>query len=198
MKNITILPNCVDMKDYDGVKLGPLRNTLIFTGSFHYKANYEAMVWFLDKVFPTIRKQVPDAELTITGDHCGLPLPSIENVRLAGYVDDIRSLIAKSWVSLAPLLTGGGTRLKILEAMALRIPVVATSKGAEGLEVEAGRDLFIANTPEDFAQCVIQLLREPDIRKKLSDNGYKVVSEKYDWAGVMPKFLELVERVAVG
>ena len=195
-KNVTVIPNCIDLREYDGYERRSARNTLIFTGSFRYQANYEAMVWFLGKVFPLICDQVPDVELVITGDHCGLPLPTTEQVKLAGYVDDIRAYIAQSRVSLAPLLTGGGTRLKILEAMALGVPVVATSKGAEGLEAQAGRDLFVADRPEDFARAVIRLLREPETRKSISENGRQFIGKNYDWTEIMPRFLELIENVA--
>ena len=95
----------------------------------------------------------------------------------------------------APLHTGGGTRLKILEAMALGTPVVATSKGAEGLDVQAGQHLLIADTPQDFAAQVIRLLREPGLRRRLAENGQQLVQQRYDWAGVLPRFLDLVDQV---
>jgi glycosyltransferase involved in cell wall biosynthesis len=141
---------------------------------------------------------VPGVGLTITGDHAGLPLPCTNHVSLAGVVDDVRPLIASASVSLAPIRVGGGTRLKILEAMALRAPVVATSKGAEGLDVRDGEHLLIADTPEAFADATIRLLKEPGLRERLADNAYQLVREHYDWAVVMPRFLHLVERVAHG
>ena len=103
------------------------------------------MQWFVGRVFPLILEQIPDVELIITGDHANLPLPKTQNVTLAGYVDDIKSLVASCDVSLAPLWSGGGTRLKILEAMACGTSVVATSKGAEGLLVQNGRHLLITD-----------------------------------------------------
>lgn len=195
-QSIEVIPNSVNLSSYDGIQEVPRPNTLIHTGSFSFSANYEAMLWFLREVFPRIQAQVPDAHLSITGDHANRPLPPASNVTLTGFVDDVRPLIASSWISLVPLHTGGGTRLKILEAMALGTPVVATSKGAEGLDVQAGRHLLIADTPETFAQSVVRLLREPELRKQLADNAYQLVREKYDWRVVMPRFLELVERVA--
>ena len=145
---------------------------------------------------PRLQAEIPDVCLTITGDHANLPLPSTENVTLTGFVDDIRPLIASSWISLAPIQVGGGTRLKILEAMALRTPVVATSKGAEGLDATPGEHLLIADTPEAFAATTVRLLREPELRQYLADNAYQLVSQKYDWAAAMPQFLNLVDRVA--
>ena len=194
--SIEVIPNCVNLADYQDVCETPQPNTLIFTGSFRYFANHDAMVWFLREVYPRIRAQVLTVRLSITGDHANLPLPPVDNVTLTGFVDDVRPLIASTCVSLVPMRLGGGTRLKILEAMALRTPVVATSKGAEGLAVQHDKHLLIADTPEAFAEAVVRLLKEPGLRKRLADNAYQLVREKYDWAVVMPRFLNLVERVA--
>jgi glycosyltransferase involved in cell wall biosynthesis len=117
-------------------------------------------------------------------------------VTLAGYVNDIGALIASSAVSLAPLWSGGGTRLKILEAMAIGTPVVATSKGTEGLDARNEEDLLIADTPEHFADGVTRLLRDPKLHSHISSNARRLVMEKYDWMGVMPGLLSLIERVS--
>jgi polysaccharide biosynthesis protein PslH len=154
------------------------------------------MQWFVTKVFPTILEQIPDVRLLITGDHAGLPLPAFSNILLTGYVDDIKPVIASSSISLAPLLRGGGTRLKILEAMALGTPVVATSKGAEGLGAVSGEHLLIADSPEDFACRVMQLLKNPNLHDHISKNGKRFVKEKYNWETAMPHFLQLVESAA--
>lgn len=101
------------------------------------------MVWFLDEVYPIIRQNVPQLRLTITGDHAGKPLPSADGVTLTGFVDDVRPLIAGAGAAVVPIRQGGGTRLKILEAMAVGTPVVATSKGAEGLDVTDGENILL-------------------------------------------------------
>ena len=194
-KEIMVLPNCVNGKEYETLRVDPTPNQLVFTGSFRYHTNYEAMLWFVGDVFPKVLDKIPDAHLVITGDHAGLSLPSSRNVTLAGYVDDIASLIASSTVSLAPLWSGGGTRLKILEAMAIGTPVVATSKGAEGLDVISGEHLFIADDPQQFAEFVIRLLGENDLRAKISSNARSFVGENYDWAKVMPKLFSLLGRI---
>jgi glycosyltransferase involved in cell wall biosynthesis len=192
---IEVIPNGIDLEDYVDIPRVPSANQLIFTGSFRYAPNHEAMLWFLEKVYPLIRAQAPDVCLTITGDHAGLPLPAVENVRLTGFVEDIRPLLASAWVSLAPFRSGGGTRLKILEAMALGVPVVATTKGAEGLDYQPGRDLLIADAPDEFAERVIRLLKEPGLRDWIGENGYQLVRQKYAWSVVMPRFLSLVQRL---
>jgi glycosyltransferase involved in cell wall biosynthesis len=197
-QKVEVLPNCISLDDFKGVHVDHNHCRIIYAGSFRYKPNYQAMQWFIGRVFPLVLQQIPEVELIITGDHANLPLPSLEHVKLAGYVDDIKSLVASCDVSLAPLWSGGGTRLKILEAMALGTPVVATAKGAEGLLVQHGRHLLIADEPEKFAEHVVQLLKNKDLRNQLSENALQLVKEHYDWPGLMPKVLRLVERAASG
>jgi polysaccharide biosynthesis protein PslH len=105
-------------------------------------------------------------------------------------------LIARSCASIVPLHTGGGTRLKILEAMALGTPVIATSKGAEGLAAQNTEHLLVADQPTAMAQAVVRILREETLRRRLADNAYHLVQEQYDWERLMPRFLDLIEQVA--
>jgi glycosyltransferase involved in cell wall biosynthesis len=154
------------------------------------------MVWFVRDVFPLILEKAPQTQLVITGDHAGLPLPPSPNVTLAGYVDDIGALIASSTISLAPLWSGGGTRLKILEAMAIGTPVVATSKGAEGLDGISGEHLFIADEPRQFAEDVLRLLGDTGLRTRMSLTAHSFVGEKYDWTKTMPRLFNLLENIS--
>ena len=195
-QNVEVIPNCMNLADYDQVRVEKRPNSLIFTGSFTYHVNHQAMEWFVGEVNPLVQAQIPDVQLSITGDHANLPLPPANNVTLTGFVDDIRSWIASSCISLAPIFMGGGTRLKILEAMALRTPVVATSKGAEGLDVQHGKHLLLADTPQAFADAVVRLLQDPDLYQTIANNGYQLIAEKYDWPSVTPHFLTLVQRTA--
>ena len=194
--NVELIPNCMNLADYDSVRVAKRPNSLIFTGSFTYHVNHQAMEWFVREVNPLVQAQIPDMQLSITGDHANLPLPPANNVTLTGFVDDIRSWIAASCVSLAPLFMGGGTRLKILEAMALRTPVVATSKGAEGLDVEHGKHLLLADTPQAFADAIVSLLQNPDLYQSIAYHGHQLIAQKYDWPSVTPHFLQIVERTA--
>ena len=195
---VELIPNCVDLTSYQDVLASPQPGTLIFAGSLSYSANHDAMTWFLRHVYPLIKTQVPTVRLTITGDHANRPLPPAADVELTGLVDDVRPAVASSWVSLAPIRLGGGTRLKILEAMALRSPVVSTTKGAEGLEVRDGEHLLLADTPAAFADAVLRLLQERQLRRRLTDRAYHLVAEQYHWPAVMPRFLQLAEYAAAG
>ena len=194
-KKIEIIPNCVQMKDYEHVNVDPIPNQLIFSGSFRYHANYEAMLWFVREIFPIILEQLPDTKLIITGDHNNQSLPSTKNIILTGYIEDIKPVIASAWVSIAPLLIGGGTRLKILEAMAIGVPVVSTSKGAEGLDVNHGEHLLIANSPNEFANDVLMILRDRNLREHLVVNARNLVKDKYNWEVVNNRFVQIADQV---
>jgi glycosyltransferase involved in cell wall biosynthesis len=192
---VELVPNCVDVAGYAAVRETVEPHSLIFTGSFRYFANHEAMTWFLAHVYPLIQRAVPDVRLIITGDHADLPLPSATNVTLTGLVDDVRPLISRAACSVVPIHTGGGTRLKILEAMALGTPVVTTSKGAEGLGAEPDRQLLIADSPQAFAAAVVRLLTTPELRGRLAAAAHAFVLERYDWGATLPRFLDLVGRL---
>ena len=167
---------------------------MIFPGLFRYRVDHEAMMWFVGEVFPLVLDQIPDAELIITGDNLNLPLPLQNNVHLTGYVDDVRQWIANSAVALAPLWSGGGTRLKILEAMALGVPVVATSKGAERLEACNGEHLLIADSPDEFASHIMSLRQDQVLADRIASNARRFVNTIFDRSIFMPRFLRLVEQ----
>jgi polysaccharide biosynthesis protein PslH len=193
--NIEIIQNCIELNNYSSVSAIPSANQIIFTGSFRYHANYEAMLWFVRHVYPIIRESLPETQLIITGDHANMPFPPTDGVVLAGFVDDINKYIKSSWVSIAPLWSGGGTRLKILEAMGLGTPVVSTTKGAEGLDAQPGEHLLIADTAETFANHVLAILRDKPTHDRLALQAKEFVKNKYNWDLVLPRFLGLVERI---
>lgn len=194
-EKVEIIPNGVKVQDYETIMRNPIPNTLIFTGSFRYSANYEAMMWFVSQVFPLIQAEIPDVRLIITGDPAGKRLPFNPQVSQTGVVPDVREWIASSWVVVAPLQTGGGTRLKILEAMALRTPVVSTSKGAEGLDVHSPKHLIIADSPAEFARAVIAICQDPALREKIATSAFDLVKEKYDWDSILPRYQEILTGI---
>jgi glycosyltransferase involved in cell wall biosynthesis len=154
------------------------------------------MCWFVGDVYPLIHARVPDVQLTITGEAANRPLPAAPNVVHTGHVENVRPLVASSCISVAPIRIGGGTRVKILEAMALGTPVVATSKGAEGLDVCHGVHLLIADTPHAFAEQVLRLLADPGLRRELSRNARDVVEARYNWKAIGCRFEELLASLA--
>ncbi len=196
---VSVVPNGVDTTHYAGNFGAPEADTLVYSGALTYFANFDAMSFFLHEVFPLVRAQRPNVKLSITGRLDGTPVDRLahnEGVRFTGYVDDIRPVVGRSWSSVVPLRIGGGTRVKILESLALGTPVVATSKGVEGLDLEAGRDILIADEPADFAAALLRLLQDPELRVRLSHNGRQAVSAKYDWQVIGQQFNDLIEAVA--
>jgi glycosyltransferase involved in cell wall biosynthesis len=193
-KRVHVIPNSVDADEEDTVR-DRIPGSMIFTGSLRYAPNRAAMTWFMNEVFPAVRSQVPNARLTITGHVGEQPPTPVSNVVLTGRVPDVRPLVRASEVSLAPIHDGGGTRLKILEAMALRTPVVATAKAAEGLGARDGEHLLIADTPGAFANAVVRLLQDPAEARSIADGGWRLFRARYDTKAVVPRFLELVESL---
>lgn len=196
---IEIIPNGVDVDHYRVNSNPPQIDTLVYSGALTYNANFDAVNFFLRAILPLIHLERPDVKLRITGTLDGVPvdqLPDNKGVIFTGYVDDIRPVILQSWINIVPLRFGGGTRLKILESLALGTPVVTTSKGMEGLDLIPGRDLLVADTPEDFAATVLCLLQDSKQRESLSRNGRQAISAKYDWQIIGPHFNDFVEQVA--
>jgi len=197
---VEVVSNGVDCQHNHLGLAQPLPNALVFNGALTYTANYGAMRYFLAEVYPLIKKRAPDVTLTITGSTAGVNLAGLqldESVRFSGYVDDVRPLVAGAWACVAPIHQGGGTRLKILEAMALGTPVVATSKGAEGLDVMPSQDILIADEPVEFAAQVVRLLRDPALRQRLVANARCLVEQRYDWKQIGQRFAALVESARI-
>jgi glycosyltransferase involved in cell wall biosynthesis len=183
-KALAVVPNGVDLEANSGDFGTPKPDTLIYPGALTYSANFDAVEFFLRDIFPLVKARCPNTNLRITGRYDGVPierLPLGNGTELTGYLDDIRPAVAQSWGCVVPLKVGGGTRLKILEAMALGTPVISTSKGAEGLKTTHEENILIADNPESFAQAVIRLLKDENLRTRLSTNGRRLVEEGYSW-----------------
>lgn len=196
--NVYVVPNGVALADYDLMYDPPDPTMLIYTGALTYQPNYDAMSYFIRDIFPRILNERKDVQLYITGSLDGVSLdqlPSNQNVVYTGYLDDIRPLVARSWLSLAPLRSGGGTRLKILESLALRTPVVTTTKGMEGLSLMPGDDILVADSPGEFASSVLNLLGDTELRERLSRNGRRAVEKAYNWSTIGLQFNQIIEGV---
>ncbi len=193
---VDVVPNALPLSRYEGFRSHADPATLVFAGALSFQPNWEGVSWLLEQVLPLIHDDFAEARLTILGDRCGHVLPDMRNVFAVGEVADVRPIVANANISVVPILTGVGTRLKILESMALGTPVVTTSKGCEGLAVEHGKELLIGDTPEEFAAAVISLLRDPAQRRRLAAAAYSCVAANYDWNQLQNRFLNLVELAA--
>jgi glycosyltransferase involved in cell wall biosynthesis len=155
-----------------------------------FRPNVDATLWFARHVLPHIRAEAPHAHFLVVGQrpHRRLdPLRRQPGVTLTGWVEDVRPYIASAAIYVAPLRIGGGTRLKLLEAMAMARPVVATTLGAEGYPVTHGRELILADTPPAFAEAVLKLLRAPHRRIELGRAARAFVQQRYDWRTIVPR-----------
>ena len=192
-----VVPNGVDLLRYDPARVDALplgSKVLLFTGKMDFRPNVDGVLWFCDEVWPQIRQRIPDAHFFIVGmdPHprldrlCGLP-----GVTLTGYVDDVLPYFAAAAVYVVPLRVGGGTRLKVLEAMAMGLPIVSTRLGSEGLGLESGQEAMLADTPADFAAAVVELLQEGSAGKKLGETAQRFVRQRYDWGAIAPRLEDL-------
>jgi len=195
---LAVVPNGVDLHFYAG-DWGPVQSdSLIFSGALSYDANLEGMRFFLSQVYPLVKAERPGVLLRITGRTDGVPvetLPASQGVVLTGFLDDVRPAIAQSWVSIVPLQRGGGTRLKILEAMALGTPVVSTTKGAEGIEATPGEHILIADEPATFAGAILRLLGDAELRARVGANGQRLVRERYGWEEIGRRLDEFLSQI---
>jgi glycosyltransferase involved in cell wall biosynthesis len=177
--------------------------TLVFTGSMDWYPNEDAIMYFIDAILPEIRREVPGVSLAVVGRDPTDRLRAAgaaAGVRVTGTVADVRPHVAEAAVYVVPLRVGGGTRLKIFEALAMAKAVVATRVGAEGLPIVSGQHFLQADSPVDFARAVVTLLRDPGRRQALGIAGRRLVEERYSWTQVAREFEahceELVTRHA--
>ncbi len=198
---VEVVPNGVDCKHNTWCLARPRPNSLVYNGALTYSANYDAMQWFLAEIYPLLQAQIPSISLTITGSTANVDLAGLDldsSVTLSGYVDDVRLLVAGAEVCVVPIREGGGTRLKILEAMALGTPVVATIKGAEGLDLVDGEHVLLRDTPGNFAAAVARVLGDSVLRRHLERSARALVEQQYDWEMIGARFVDLVEDTVAG
>jgi sugar transferase (PEP-CTERM/EpsH1 system associated) len=180
----------------------PVRRAhLTFTGSMDWRPNEDAMTYFVREILPHITRIEPGTTLSIIGR---APTPAVRRlaneagIEVTGRVDDVRPHVAAGSVYVVPLRIGGGTRLKIFEAMAMGKAVVSTTVGAEGLPVTSGQNVVIADEPAHFARAVINLIRDADARARIETAARRLVIERYDWSAVAQDFEEALAHLCTG
>ncbi len=189
---LTVIPTGVDVDYFQPMPVEEAPNSLVFTGSMDWLPNEDAIFYFVNAILPLIKKQCPEVSLEVVGRSPSRKLQALaeteKSIRLTGWVEDIRPFVARGSVCIVPLRIGGGTRLKIFEAMAMRKAVISTSVGAEGLPVQSGENIVLADAPSDFAESVVCLLRDPNQRQRLGTAARALVQEKYSWQKVAESF----------
>jgi polysaccharide biosynthesis protein PslH len=183
------VPNGVDtgsLSPLTGVAPHPAR--LLFFGRLDYQPNRDALHYLADEILPIFRREAVSVTVDVVGAGVDAGLKAVAQtnpeIRLVGRVTDIRESIAHAAVVIVPLRMGGGTRLKILEALSMGKAVVSTTIGAEGLDVTSGHDIVLADTPADFVTAVVTLLADPVARDRLGARGRETAVQHYDWTRV--------------
>ena len=181
---IEVIENGVDTEYFSPGVRDDASPNIVFTAWFKYYPNVKAAIDFTNNIFPEIKKVIPEIKFYIVGKEPPVSVKKLEKtegVVVTGYVDDVRDYMKNADAAVIPLQIGGGTRLKILEAMSMKVPVVSTVLGAEGLSVKDGENILIAKSDEEFVSKVINVIKDKQLSEKLSANGRKLMVEKYDW-----------------
>jgi polysaccharide biosynthesis protein PslH len=194
-----VIPTGVDTAFYAPASSAPASRSLVFTGSMDWLPNEDAMLFFCREVLPLVRTAEPDVTLSIVGR---APTPAVARlaqdaaITVTGRVDDVRPYMRDAAVYVVPLRIGGGTRLKIFEAMAMSKAVVSTTVGAEGLPVRSGEQLMLADDPREMASAIVELLSDVDRRRALERAARALVVESYDWSAVARELERALVRFA--
>jgi sugar transferase (PEP-CTERM/EpsH1 system associated) len=192
--DIAVIENGVDIEHYRPLPRNSHSQNLLFVGLMSYDANHDAVLYFYRKVFPLIESRMPGCRFFIVGKGPRREIRNLaraNNVVVTGYVNDVSPYYQESDIFVVPLRSGGGTRLKILEAMALGRPVISTSVGCEGLDVVDGQHLLIANDPKLFAEKTVQLIKDKVLWERLVQNARALVENRYSWATIAEQLLNV-------
>jgi glycosyltransferase involved in cell wall biosynthesis len=179
-----VVPNGVDT-EYFTPDSGEIESrTIVFNGVLDYRPNLDAAIFLADEVLPRVQETHPDAQVVIVGRGGPDELAQVRgpNVRATGEVPDVRPYLARAEVVAVPILAGSGTRFKVVEGLAMSKPMVSTAVGCEGIGVEHGRHLLIADTPEEFASAIVRLFDDAALARSLGQAGRMFVEREFSWA----------------
>ncbi len=195
---IHVIPNGVDTEFFQSKKTDEMEDALVFTGSMDWLPNDDGITWFCKEILPLVWQTKKDIKLYVVGKNPSAAVKELaaqdKRVIITGRVDDVRSYIERSKIFIVPLRIGGGTRLKILEAMSMQKAVVSTTIGAEGIKYNKDVDIALADSPAQFAQTIIDLIDNAQKIKSMGMEGRRLVCAKYDWNVVGEKLNAIYEK----
>ncbi len=196
-RKITEIPNAVGKEFFEDVRQHQFeKRTILFVGGFKHPPNYYGAQAVLDTILPYVAKRDSDVQFVFIGEEPPSWLASSENVKVLGHVPDVRPFIKGADICISPIFHGSGTRLKILEYMALGKPVISTSKGAEGIEVTNNLDIVLENNLETFSEHIVSLLQDKDRCERLGTNARRLVEENYTWDRVCERAIEVYRKLS--
>jgi glycosyltransferase involved in cell wall biosynthesis len=198
--SITVVPTGVDTEKYQpapSVSGNP--PLIVFTGSMDWEPNIDAVEYFCREIFPSVLAAFPNARFQIVGrnPHSRVRKLASSSVEVTGTVPSVAEYLRNATVVIVPLRIGGGTRLKIFEAMAMRKAMVSTSIGAEGLDVTSGKDCLLADDVQSFAAAILAVLRDPTLRRSYEDSA-AALAARYDWSQIARRFAESLGEAVNG
>lgn len=198
-RKLSVVQTGVDVDYFRPDQRDERAGSIVFTGSMDWLPNEDGILYFAEQILPLVRERMPEVSVTVVGRRPSPKLQSLAahhpGIRLTGWVEDVRPYLAQSAVFIVPLRIGGGTRLKIFEAMAAGLPVVSTTIGAEGLPVQDGENIALADSPSDFAERTVALLNGAGERARLGQAARRLVVEKYSWRSVASELSRTLECV---
>jgi len=195
---IEIVINGVDVEFFKPMEIKK-EYDLVFIGNMGYPPNINAAKYLAQKIMPLVRKKLPNASLTLAGatPHTDVMALKNENIKVTGWMEDIRESYAKAKIFIAPMQIGTGLQNKLLEAMAMKIPCITSGLANKALEAIPEKEILVGNTPEEYAEHIFRLLENEQLSKNLSDNAYKLVHSKYNWDGATKKLEHLIINTKV-
>src|SRR5579864_6999563 len=197
VSRVAAVPTGVDVGFFTPPAETQATTDLVFVGSMDWMPNIDGVVWFAREVLPLIKRKLPDTSLAVVGRTPGREVTELGDrdpgIRITGTVADVRPWLWESKVAIVPLRIGGGTRLKIYEAMAARTPVVSTTIGAEGLDISPGENILIADSPDAFAEACLRLISDAGDRRRIADSGWRHVETKHSWEAAAVEFERALE-----
>lgn len=199
--NVMEISNGVDTDYFSPNGIVEEPKNLLFTGSMDWLPNEDAVGYFVEKIWPHVYNRFPDAKFYIVGRNPGAKvrdLKAVKGIEVTGTVPDVRPFMKRCNLFIVPLRIGGGSRLKILEALSMQKKVISTSIGCEGLDVTPEENILVADSPEAFAQEIIKAWTKPDKQSQLGERGRNLVLEKYDWRIIAKKLNMVYEQTVKG
>jgi len=195
LPRVAVIPNGIDFSEFDPGETPPAPGTIVFSGLMSYYPNEQAVRWFLDEIFPIIVRRLPSARFVVAGaaPPAWLRARATDHVHVTGRVPDIRPYLRAASVVVVPLRIGGGTRVKILEAQAMRRPVVSTTIGAEGLGLSQGESILLADDAREFANRVVDVLSDASQSARITASAWAHAARHFSWTDIGERLSTVLE-----